>query len=76
MAYFEQMRVFHEHYMPSGEILAHTLEEIRRLDLRRIAPQHGLVIPGDLALPLLDRLAELECGIYLLARDDPGLNSC
>ncbi len=73
MAYFEQMRVFHEHYMPSGEILAHALEEIRGLDLRLIAPQHGLVIPGDLALPLLDRLAELECGIYLLARDDPGL---
>ena len=54
MAYFEQMRAFHEHYMPSGEILAHALEEIRRLDLRLIAPQHGLVIPEELALPLLD----------------------
>jgi len=67
------MRAFHEHYMPSGEILAHALEEIRGLRLHRIAPQHGLVIPEDLAMPLLDRLAELECGIYLLARDDPGL---
>ena len=26
MDYFEQMRAFHEHYMPSGEILAHALE--------------------------------------------------
>jgi len=67
------MRAFHEHYMPSGEILAHALEEIRRLPMRRIAPQHGLVIPENLAMPLADKLAELECGIYLLARDDPGL---
>ena len=73
MAYFEQMRAFHEHYMPSGEILAHALEEIRRLDLRRIAPQHGLIIPEDLASPMLDQLSRLECGIYLLAREDPGL---
>ena len=73
MEYFEQMRAFHEHYMPSGEILAHALEEIRPLALRRIAPQHGLVIPEHLAMPLLERLAGLECGIYLLARDDPGL---
>ncbi len=73
MDYFEQMRAFHEHYMPSGEILAHALEEIRRLPIRRIAPQHGLVIPEDLVMPLADRLAELECGIFLLAREDPGL---
>ena len=73
MEYFEQMRAFHEHYMPSGEILAHTLEEVRPLALRRIAPQHGLVIPEHLAMPLLERLSGLECGIYLLARDDPGL---
>ena len=73
MDYFERMRAFHEHYMPSGEILAHALEEIRRLPIRRIAPQHGLVIPEDLVMPLADRLAELECGIYLLAREDPGL---
>jgi len=73
MDYFEQMRAFHEHYMPSGEILAHALEEIRRLPIRRVAPQHGLVIPEDLVMPLADRLAELECGIYLLAREDPGL---
>ena len=24
-------------------------------------------------MPLVDRLAELECGIFLLAREDPGL---
>ncbi len=74
MAYFEQMRSFHEHYMPSGEILAHALEEIRQLPLRRIAPQHGLVIPDELVAPFVEELAKLECGIYLLAREDPGLS--
>jgi len=73
MAYFEQMRAFHEHYMPSGDILAYALEEIRQLPMRRVAPQHGLVIPEDLILPLVDQLSQLECGIYLLARDDLGL---
>ena len=73
MAYFEQMRAFHEHYMPSGEILAHALAEIRRLPVQRIAPQHGLVIPQDLVMPLLEELSGLECGIYLHAREDPDL---
>ncbi len=74
MSYFEQMRSFHEHYMPSGEILAHALADIRTLPLRRIAPQHGLVIPEQLIAPLTERLSQLDCGIYLLARDDPGLS--
>ena len=73
MAYFEQMRAFHEHYMPSGEILAHTLAQIRQLPVRTIAPQHGLVIPEELVTPLTEELGQLECGIYLLARDDPDL---
>jgi diguanylate cyclase (GGDEF)-like protein len=73
MAYFEQIRAFHEHYMPSGEILAHALADIRRLPVRQIAPQHGQVIPEELVSPLTDKLATLECGIYLLARDDPDL---
>ena len=70
MTYFEQMRAFHEHYMPSGEILAHALADIRKLPVRTIAPQHGLLIPEELVLPLIDELSRLECGIYLLARED------
>jgi diguanylate cyclase (GGDEF)-like protein len=73
MAYFEQMRAFHEHYMPSGEVLAHALAQIRQLPVRTIAPQHGLVIPEELVAPLTEELGQLECGIYLLARDDPDL---
>jgi len=73
MAYFESMRAFHEHYMPSREILAHALDQLRDLPMRRIAPQHGQIIPEELIAPLIGQLQQLECGIYLLARDDPGL---
>ena len=73
VAYFDSIRAFHEHYMPSREILAHALEQLRELPIRRIAPQHGQVIPEDLVAPIMDLLEKLECGIYLLAREDPGL---
>jgi diguanylate cyclase (GGDEF)-like protein len=73
VAYFDSIRAFHEHYMPSREILAHALEQLRELPIRRIAPQHGQVIPEDLIVPIMDLLEKLECGIYLLAREDPGL---
>lgn len=73
MDYFESIRAFHEHYMPSREILVHTLDQLNELPLKRIAPQHGQVIPEDLINPIIDRLKKLECGIYLLSRDDPGL---
>jgi diguanylate cyclase (GGDEF)-like protein len=73
VAYFDAMRSFHEHYMPSREVLAHALDQIRELPVRRIAPQHGQIIPEELVAPIIDRLGRLECGIYLLARDDPGL---
>ena len=73
MDYFDSIRAFHEHYMPSREILTHTLEELRPIPMKRIAPQHGQVIPEHLILPIIDKLETLECGIYLIARNEPGL---
>jgi diguanylate cyclase (GGDEF)-like protein len=72
-AYFDSMRAFHEHYMPSRDILDHALGQLRPLPIERIAPQHGLIIPHRLVPSLMDKLSELQCGIYLLAHDDPGL---
>ena len=71
--YFDAMRAFHEHYMPNREILDHVLQELRQLPLHLIAPQHGQIIPEHLIAPIMDLLEKLECGIYLLAREDPGL---
>ena len=71
--YFDAIRAFHEHYMPSREILVHAMGQLRSLPLERIAPQHGQIIPGPLIAPIMDQLETLECGIYLLSRDEPGL---
>jgi diguanylate cyclase (GGDEF)-like protein len=71
--YFDAMRAFHEHYMPNREILDHVLQELRQLPIHQIAPQHGQIIPEHLIAPIMDLLEKLECGIYLLAREDPGL---
>ena len=48
------------------------LGRIRRAfpDIELIAPQHGSVIPKHLVDEMFTRLAELECGIFLLAQQD------
>ena len=73
IAYFDAIRVFHEHFMPSREILAHVIRRLRELPIRLIAPQHGQLIRQELIAAIMERLEVLECGLYLLARDDPGL---
>ncbi len=67
-SYFESMRLFHEHYMPSKEILKHSIRKFEKLDLSCIAPQHGSIIPKPLVKYMIDRLKNLECGIFLTAR--------
>ncbi|HUX04105.1 MAG TPA: diguanylate cyclase [Acidimicrobiales bacterium] len=73
MACFDAMRVYHEHYVPSRDVLAHVIRRLRGLPVRLIAPQHGQLIGEELIAPIMDRLEVLECGIFLLAREDPGL---
>ncbi len=71
-SYFESVRGFHEHFMPSGEILRAGLDKLRHRwpQPRVIAPQLGRVIPEPLVGVMFERLANLECGIFLLAEDD------
>jgi diguanylate cyclase (GGDEF)-like protein len=68
--YFEAIRLFHEHYMPSQEILAHGLSRIEPLPIQMIAPQHGSIIPGPMVRPIIARLKNLECGLYLMVRNE------
>lgn len=70
---FDGILAFHEHYMPSKEALNHSLEQFVGLPIHRVAPQHGQVIPEALVVPIMERLRTAECGLYLLAHDDPGL---
>lgn len=69
-SYFEAMRPFHEHYMPSRDILGYALRAIERHPIRIIAPQHGSIIPEPLVRSMIDKLKTLDCGLYLIARGD------
>jgi diguanylate cyclase (GGDEF)-like protein len=70
MSYFEAIRPFHEHYMPSREILAHGMDQLEKLPLKLIAPQHGQLIPEPLITPIINALKNLDCGLYLMVRRD------
>ncbi len=61
--YHEKMRAFHEHYMPSREVLAPVMDSILYLALDRIAPQHGQIIKDDIQSFILE-LRNLKCGSY------------
>ncbi|MGC8498797.1 MAG: diguanylate cyclase [Acidimicrobiales bacterium] len=74
---FEAARAFHEHYMPSGDILRAGLATLRRRwpDPDVIAPHHGQILPSRLVAPMFARLSTLECGIVLQARGDLDLGA-
>jgi two-component system cell cycle response regulator len=63
--YCDEMRTFHEPYMPSREILRKVVARIEQYDISLIAPQHGSIIGQDLLRPAFDCLKNLECGTYL-----------
>ncbi|MBF0183022.1 MAG: diguanylate cyclase [Magnetococcales bacterium] len=67
-SYFEAMRPFHEHYMPSQTILFDGLLKLSPLPIRMIAPQHGSIIPEHLVRFMIDRLKDLDCGLFSLAQ--------
>jgi len=64
--YFEAAKPFHKHYMPSREVLHHALKQVQKKRPLMIAPQHGSIIKRDMINPLIEKLKELECGLYLL----------
>lgn len=66
--YFEQIRPFHEHYMPSREILFHGLSRLEQRPIRMIAPQHGSIIPEHLVGYMFRKLKETDCGLFLMSQ--------
>jgi len=63
---FARMDSFHQLYMPSNQVLRHSLERMQsRWEIARILPQHGSVIEGDLVARAFEYLKELPCGIDL-----------
>jgi diguanylate cyclase (GGDEF)-like protein len=70
LSYYEEIRPFHEHYMPSRDILAAGMQSLEQLPIRMIAPQHGELIPEKLVQPIMERLKNLDCGLYLMVHRD------
>lgn len=67
-SHFEALRPFHEHYMPSRDILDFAISQIEQYPVRIIAPQHGSIIPPRLVPVMQEKLRRIDCGIYLFAR--------
>jgi len=65
-SYFEAAKPFHKHYMPSKEVLHHALNQVQKKHPLMIAPQHGSIIKKEMIDPLIEKLKDLECGLYLL----------
>jgi diguanylate cyclase (GGDEF)-like protein len=70
MSVFEGIRAFHEHYMPSHEILLNGMLRLEQLPLEMIAPQHGSILRKPLIQPIIDKLKALDCGLYLMTQRD------
>jgi diguanylate cyclase (GGDEF)-like protein len=69
-SHIEALKPFHEHYMPSNDILAYAMAQIERHPVEIIAAQHGSIVPRSLVPFLIEQLKQIDCGIYLLGQDD------
>ncbi|MEO5377821.1 MAG: diguanylate cyclase [Magnetococcus sp. DMHC-6] len=69
-SYFEAIRPFHEHYMPSQDILQYGIAKLERFPIQMIAPQHGSLIPKPLVGFMMDQLKSLDCGLFLMTHSN------
>jgi len=63
-SYVEAMKVFHENYMPSNDILRPVMESLQRYEIDQIASQHGSIINTNIK-GHIKALMHLECGSFL-----------
>jgi len=62
--YAEKMKAFHEHYMPSNDILKPIMQTLLKMDITAIAPQHGSIIVSN-TKEYINILKDLECGAFI-----------
>ncbi len=60
---------FHQRYMASNRALRYWVQQVRKLDVKIIAPQHGPLYQGQVMEHFLDWLYDLHCGSDLLEVD-------
>ncbi|MCP4657587.1 MAG: MBL fold metallo-hydrolase [bacterium] len=64
--HWRSMVPFHIFYMASHRALKGFIDKIELFPLDALCPQHGSIMPGELAGKALAQLKELPCGIDLL----------
>lgn len=64
-SYIGKMKTFHEHYMPSNDIIRPVMETFLSMDISMIAPQHGSIIRERISEHICV-LRDLECGVFLV----------
>jgi len=64
--YPEQMKKFHESYMPSKEIMDYSLDKLQFLDIKMIASQHGSIIKKEMIKPCFNALRKFKYGKYMV----------
>lgn len=69
-AHFENIRPFHEHYMPHKDVLMHGLSKLEPLPITLIAPQHGSLIPKHLIAFMFSQLKAMDCGLFVMTRSN------
>ena len=67
-SYFEGIKFFHEHYMPSREILFNGLCRLEAHPVKMVAPQHGFIIPEPMVKFYFNQLKNIDCGIYMMVQ--------
>ncbi|USD63953.1 MBL fold metallo-hydrolase [Vibrio sp. SCSIO 43136] len=62
-AHIPKMEYFHRRWMPSNQAKSCWIEQVSRLDLDMMCPQHGGIFKGDDVKRFLDWLDRLDVGI-------------
>lgn len=63
--YLEPMAIFHQIYMPTNKIMRPLMEQLEKLPLQRILPQHGSVLEDAQMTEAMAFLKQLPCGVDL-----------
>ncbi|MFO7730664.1 MAG: diguanylate cyclase [Spirochaetia bacterium] len=62
--YREKMIPFHEHYVPSNEVIRPVMDSLLNREINMICPQHGSIIKEEITAHITT-LRDLECGLFL-----------
>ena len=60
--FLEPMKIWHQTYMPSNQLLAACMADFEKFTLDKILPQHGSVLENEQISAALQFLKDLPCG--------------